>query len=200
LAFNTEQAHNLTLGLRASEVQFDYIIVGAGTAGCILAARLSEIPSNRVLLLEAGGSDRRLIIDMPAALPFVYQSKTLGWGYQSGPGPHLGGRTIDEKRGRVIGGSSSINAMLYNRGNALDFEGWAKLGLSDWSYAHCLPYFRRLETFEGGEDDWRGGSGPIFISRCKAKHRLYDAFLRPALGMGGEGSGARHGSVHHPWL
>jgi choline dehydrogenase len=157
---------------------FDYIIVGAGSAGCILAFRLTEDSSVRVLLVEAGGSDRRLIISMPGALPFVYQSKQINWGYQSGPEPHLGGRTIDEKQGRVIGGTSSINAMIYNRGNPLDYEGWADEGLPDWSYAQCLPYFRKMETFVDGENEWRGGSGPLKISRARAEHRLYEAFLQ----------------------
>ncbi|OBZ95669.1 choline dehydrogenase [Pararhizobium polonicum] len=165
-------------------MNYGYIIVGAGSAGCILAARLSEDPAVKVLLVEAGGSDRSLIINMPAALPFVYQKAKLGWGYQSGPEPHLDGRTIDEKRGRVIGGSSSINAMIYNRGNPMDFDGWAEDGLPDWSFSHCLPYFRRMETFGGGADPWRGGDGPMHISRCKAEHKLYDAFLR-----GGEQAG-----------
>jgi choline dehydrogenase len=159
-------------------MKYDYIVVGAGSAGCIVASRLTEDPKIRVLLVEAGGSDRGLIISMPAALPFAYQSEKLGWGYQSGPEPHLAGRTIDEKRGRVIGGSSSINAMLFNRGNPLDFDAWGDAGLRDWDYAHCLPYFRRMETFEGGADAWRGGEGPMKISRCKADHKLHDVFLR----------------------
>ncbi|TME58193.1 MAG: choline dehydrogenase, partial [Chloroflexi bacterium] len=143
-----------------------------------------EDPTRRVLLVEAGGSDRSLIISMPAALPFVYQSKKIGWGYLSGPEPHLGGRTIDEKMGKVIGGSSSINAMMYNRGNPMDYDGWADDGLPDWDYAHCLPYFRKMETFADGANEWRGGDGPLQISRCRAEHKLYDAFLR-----GGEQAG-----------
>lgn len=165
-------------------MKYDYIIVGAGSAGCIVAARLSEDSNINVLLIEAGGSDRGTLISMPAALPFVYQSKRLGWGYESGPEPHLDGRTIDEKRGKVIGGTSSINAMIYNRGNPMDFDGWAENGLPDWDFAHCLPYFRKMETFADGADEWRGGEGPMRISRCKAEHKLYDAFLR-----GGEQAG-----------
>jgi len=157
---------------------FDFIVIGAGTAGCIVAARLSETPSLRVLLVEAGGSDRSPIIRMPAAIPYAYQSRRLGWGYESGPEPQLFDRVIDEKRGRVFGGTSSINAMIYNRGNPLDFEGWASRGLPDWDFAHCLPYFRRMENFSGGADDWRGGDGPMRVSRCPAAHRLYDCFLR----------------------
>ncbi|KQW72417.1 choline dehydrogenase [Ensifer sp. Root127] len=165
-------------------MRYDYVIVGAGSAGCILADRLSENPLTTVLLVEAGGSDRGVMLSMPAALPFVYQNTKIGWGYRSGPEPNLNGRTIDEKRGKIIGGSSSINAMIYNRGNPMDFDDWAEAGLSDWSYAHCLPYFRKLETFADGADDWRGGDGPMHISRCQANHKLYDAFLR-----GGEQAG-----------
>src|SRR6185503_1267914 len=142
---------------------FDYIVVGAGSAGCIVASRLTEEPAVRVLLVEAGGSDRTPIIAMPGALPFAYQSRRIGWGYQAGPEPHLGGKTIDEKAGKVIGGTSSINAMIYNRGNPMDFDGWASAGLPDWDYAHCLPYFRKMETFSDGPDDWRGGDGPLRI-------------------------------------
>lgn len=159
-------------------MEYDYIIVGAGSAGCVLASRLSEDPSIKVALVETGGTDRDLKITMPAAVPFAYQSKRINWGYQSGPEPHLDGRMIDEKRGRVLGGSSSINGMLYNRGNPLDFDGWAELGLPNWDYAHCLPYFRKMETYSGGADEWRGGDGPMFISRCAADHKLHQSFLR----------------------
>ncbi|MFC7882598.1 choline dehydrogenase [Streptomyces sp. NPDC057376] len=160
--------------------QFDYIIVGAGAAGCIVASRLTEDPHVNVLLVEAGGSDRRPFIAMPGGLPFVYQNKKIGWGYQSGPEPHLNGKVIDEKAGRIIGGSTSINAMIYNRGNPMDYDGWAEKGLEDWDYAHCLPYFRKSETFSGGSDEFRGGDGPMHISRARAAHKLFEASLRGA--------------------
>lgn len=168
------------------DTQFDYIVVGAGSAGCIVAARLSEDPDTQVLLVEAGGSDRLPIITMPGALPFVYQSKWIGWGHQSGPEPELHGRTIDEKAGKVLGGSSSINAMIFNRGNPMDYDGWASDGLDDWDFAHCLPYFRKMETFEDGPDEWRGGDGPLKISRARAEHKLYEAFLHAGVEAGHE--------------
>lgn len=170
--------------MKGSCMEYDYIIVGAGAAGCAMAARLSEDAVTQVLLIEAGGSDRSLIVDMPAALPFAYASKRLNWHYQAGPEPQLNGRSIDEKRGRGIGGSTTINAMIYNRGNPLDYEGWAADGLKDWSYAHCLPYFRRLENFSGGADQWRGGDGPMRVTRCKADHKLHDCFMRSGEQMG----------------
>ena len=158
--------------------EFDYIVVGAGSAGCIVASRLTEDPSICVLLVEAGGSDQSPIIAMPGALPFATRASGSGGATESGPEPHLGGKTIDEKAGKVIGGTSSINAMIFNRGSPMDYDGWADDGLADWDYAHCLPYFRKMETFSGGPDDWRGGDGPLHVSRCQAKHKLYDAFLR----------------------
>jgi choline dehydrogenase len=166
--------------------QFDYIVVGAGSAGCVVAARLSEDPNIDVLVVEAGGSDRHLTITMPGALPFVYQSKRIGWGYQSGPEPELLGRTIDEKAGKVLGGSSSINAMIFNRGNPMDYDGWAADGLSEWDFAHCLPYFRKMESFADGPDEWRGGDGPLKISRARADHKLYEAFMHAGAEAGHE--------------
>ena len=179
---------------------YDYIVIGAGTAGCVIATRLSEDPDLQVLLVEAGGSDRTPILSMPAALPFVYQNKRVQWGYLSGPEPELSGREIDEKSGRVLGGTSSINAMIFNRGNPLDYDGWAAEGLSEWDYAHCLPYFKRMETFADGGDDWRGGSGPMQVSRSQARHKLYDALLtsgeQSGWGVTSDHNGYRQEGIH----
>lgn len=155
----------------------DYIIVGSGPAGCALAARLSEDASVSVLLLEAGGPDSALKIAMPAALPFVYQDKSLSWNEPAGPEPHLNGLMIDEKRGHVLGGGTSINAMIFNRGNPRDFDGWAGQGLQGWGWADVLPYFKKMETFnEGGPT--RGGNGPVKVTRAQARHKLFEVFMR----------------------
>ena len=158
---------------------FDYIIVGAGSAGCVLANRLSEDGKHAVLLLEAGGSDRNILIDMPTALSYPMASKTYNWGYSSDPEPFVDNRQITCPRGKGLGGSSSINGMVYVRGHACDFEEWNALGAAGWGYADCLPYFKRAETWQGGEDAYRGGSGPLGVSggNNMKGNPLYQAFI-----------------------
>ena len=156
---------------------FDYIIVGAGSAGCVLADRLSEDGRSSVLVLEYGGSDRSLFIQMPAALSIPMNSKTYNWGYESEPEPHLGGRRIACPRGKVLGGSSSINGMVYVRGHPLDFERWEEEGAKGWGYRHVLPYFRRAESFQGQADAYRGDAGPLTTAHGRKCNPLYRAFV-----------------------
>jgi choline dehydrogenase len=168
---------------RPSERPWDVVVVGGGSAGCALAARLSEDPSTRVLVLEAGRPDYRfdVFVHMPAALAFPIGSRWYDWRYESEPEPHMHGRRIYHARGKVLGGSSSINGMIFQRGNPLDFEKWAaEPGLESWSYAHCLPYFKRLETCLAGADDYRGGDGPLVLERGPARGPLFDAFFAAA--------------------
>jgi choline dehydrogenase len=156
---------------------FDYIVVGAGSAGCALASRLTEDGRSTVLVLEYGGSDRSIFIQMPAALSIPMNSKAYNWGYRSEPEPHLGGRRIACPRGKVLGGSSSINGMVYVRGHPLDFERWEEEGAKGWGYCNVLPYFRRAERFEGGADAYRGGAGPLATSHGRKSNPLYEAFI-----------------------
>ena len=159
---------------------YDYVIVGGGSAGSVLANRLSSDPGTSVLVLEAGRSDFRIdpFIHMPAALPFPIGSRFYDWQYESEPEPHMGGRRVYHARGKVLGGSSSINGMIFQRGNPLDFERWAAdEGMSSWDYAHCLPYFKRMETCLSGADLWRGGSGPLVLERGPANTPLFGAFF-----------------------
>ena len=158
--------------------EFDYIIVGAGSAGCVLANRLTEAPEIRVLLIEAGPPDRSLFIHMPSAFAYPLAGDTYNWAYATEPEPHMDGRRIACPRGRVLGGSSSINGMVYVRGHALDYDGWAGAkGLEHWSYFHCLPYFRKAETRIKGADAYHGGDGPLYVTTGAMRNPLYRAFI-----------------------
>ena len=159
---------------------FDFIIVGAGSAGCVLAARLSEDPRNRVLVLEYGGSDRSVFIQMPSALNVPLNSRRYNWGYESEPEPHLDNRRINAPRGKVLGGSSSINGLVYVRGHALDFDRWEQEGARGWAYRDVLPYFRRSETHLEGADAYRGGDGPLATRTGTSANPLYRAFVAAA--------------------
>ncbi|HEX7100884.1 MAG TPA: choline dehydrogenase [Acidimicrobiia bacterium] len=159
---------------------FDYVIVGGGSAGSALANRLSADPSNRVLVLEAGRMDWRwdVFIHMPAALSFPIGSRFYDWRYESEPEPFMHGRRIYHARGKVLGGSSSINGMIFQRGNPMDYERWARdPGMETWDYAHCLPYFKKMETCLAGGDDFRGTDGPLVLERGPATNPLFQAFF-----------------------
>jgi len=159
--------------------EFDYIVVGAGSAGCILAARLSEDPDVSVALLEAGGSDQNLFIKMPTALSIPMNMPTFNWGFESEEEPGLDGRKLDCPRGKVIGGSSSINGMAFVRGHACDIDEWETAGATGWNYANCLPYYRRMESWYHGENQYRGGSGPVAVNAGNDMqlNPLYQAFI-----------------------
>ncbi len=159
---------------------YDVVIVGGGSAGCALAARISADPSTSVLVLEAGRPDTILdpYIHMPAALTFPIGNKRYDWMYSAEPEPHMNGRRITAGRGKLLGGSSSINGMIFQRGNPLDYERWAAdPGMQDWDFAHCLPYFKRMETCLAGADEYRGGSGPLTLERGPVSNPLFGAFF-----------------------
>jgi choline dehydrogenase len=159
---------------------YDFVIVGGGSAGSAMANRLSADPSNKVLVLEAGRPDYRwdVFIHMPAALAFPIGSRFYDWKYESEPEPHMNGRRIYHARGKVLGGSSSINGMIFQRGNPMDYERWAAdPGMETWDFAHCLPYFKRMETCLAGSDEFRGGDGPLVLERGAADNPLFGAFF-----------------------
>ncbi len=165
----------------------DVVIVGGGSAGCALANRLSADPEVHVVVLEAGRRDWRwdVFIHMPAALTYPIGSRFYDWRYESEPEPHMGGRRVYHARGKVLGGSSSINGMIFQRGNPMDYEKWAAApGMAEWDYAHCLPYFQRMETCLAGPDDWRGGDGPLALERGPAASPLFEAWLEAGVQAG----------------
>jgi choline dehydrogenase len=166
------------------EETFDYVIVGAGSAGCVLADRLTEDGRYSVLLLEYGGSDRSVYIQMPSALSIPMNMAKYDWRYESEPEPHLGARRLHTPRGKVLGGSSSINGLVYVRGNALDYEHWEAQGATGWGYRQLLPYFRRAERRADGADTYRGGAGKLHTRYGALTNPLHQAWLTAARNAG----------------
>jgi len=175
------------MGATMRKATYDYIILGAGSAGCVLANKLSADGRYSVLVLEAGPMDRDLMIHIPAGFYSAYRNPRINWNYLTEPEDELRGRQVEMPRGKVVGGSSSINGMVYMRGQPQDYDRWAdELGLTEWRYANCLPYFKAGETSDKGPNDWRGGSGPLGVKKGSFESPLYDAFLE-AGGQAGQG-------------
>ena len=160
----------------------DYVIIGSGSAGAAIAYRLGQA-GMKVVVVEAGGTDVGPFINMPGALSYPMNMKRYDWGFQTEPEPHLGGRRLATPRGRVIGGSSSINGMVYVRGHARDFDAWEEMGAQGWAYADVMPYFKRMENWHGADGDmggdatWRGHDGPLHVTRGPRDNPLFDAFI-----------------------
>ncbi|WP_181708301.1 choline dehydrogenase [Chthonobacter rhizosphaerae] len=165
-------------------LEADFVIVGSGSAGSALASRLSEDGRNTVLVLEFGGTDFGPFIQMPAALSYPMNMPIYDWGYKAEPEPALNGRSLATPRGKVIGGSSSINGMVFVRGHAKDFDTWDEMGARGWAFADVLPYFQRMETAHGGDEGWRGTKGPVHVTRGSRKNPLYKAFVEAGVEAG----------------
>ena len=176
---------------------YDYVIIGAGSAGCVLANRLSSDPSVRVLLLEAGGRDWHPFIHMPAGIAKLVGKKNINWDYETQPQERLGGRRLWWPRGRVLGGSSSINAMCYIRGDRRDYDEWAALGADGWSWSDVQPYFLRSEGNSRGASEWHGPSGPLGVSDLRHHNPLSDAFIAAAIESGGAANSDFNGDTQH---
>jgi choline dehydrogenase len=190
------------------QLEADFVVIGSGSAGSALAYRLSEDGKNTVIVIEYGGSDVGPLIQMPAALSMPMNMSLYDWGFSSEPEANLGGRVLATPRGKVIGGSSSINGMVYVRGHARDFDHWSEEGARGWAFADVLPYFKRMENSHGGEDGWRGTSGPLHVQRGPRKNLLYGAFIEAGKEAGfeltqdyngakQEGFGAMEQTIHH---
>ncbi|WP_094283728.1 choline dehydrogenase [Brucella ceti] len=158
-------------------MEADFVIIGSGSAGSAMAYRLSEDGRYSVIVIEYGVPDVGPLIQMPAALSFPMNMETYDWGFSSEPEPHIGGRSLVTPRGKVLGGSSSINGMVYVRGHACDFDHWSQSGARGWAYADVLPYFKRMENSQGGQEGWRGTNGPLYVQRGKRDNPLFHAFV-----------------------